>query len=121
MQETRIRSLIREDPTNHRAAKPASLGSGAREPQLLRLVCPRAPALRQEKPVQQRRPSTAKSENIIFFKGVQPRAAPGQRVNDTRPVTGVILQGSTSLAGAVPGAAMGAGGPGRALERAAGR
>ena len=82
---------------------------------------PRAPALRQEKPVQQRRPSTAKSENIIFFKGVQPRAAPGQRVNDTRPVTGVILQGSTSLAGAVPGAAMGAGGPGRALERAAGR
>ena len=58
---------------------------------------------------------------IIFFKGVQPRAAPGQRVNDTRPVTGVILQGSTSLAGAVPGAAMGAGGPGRALERAAGR
>ena len=63
MQGTRVRSLVREDPTYHRATKPVpqllSLRSRAREPQLLspraattEARMPRACALQQEKPAQ---------------------------------------------------------------------
>ena len=64
MQGTRVRALVREDPTCHGATKPRgpqllSLHSRARKPQLLSLRAtttearePRAHALQQEKPPQ---------------------------------------------------------------------
>ena len=64
MQESQVRSLIQEDPTCLRAAKPVyhncwacALASGshsywAHMPQLLKPACPRACAPQQEKPLQ---------------------------------------------------------------------
>ena len=62
MQKTQIRSMVQEDPTCCRAAKPmchnywaCTLAPGncnywAQKPQLLKPACPRACALQQEKP-----------------------------------------------------------------------
>ena len=59
VQETRVRSLVQEDPTCLEAAKPVGLCSRARGPQLPSCVLqllkpehPRACALQQEKPPQ---------------------------------------------------------------------
>ena len=61
MQETRVRSLVHEDPTGCRATKPSTitikLRSRAQEPQppspraaMTAAACPRARALQREKP-----------------------------------------------------------------------
>ena len=54
MQETRVPSLVWEDPTCHRATKPMHHDYWAcfraRQPQLLKPFCPRAHAPQQEKP-----------------------------------------------------------------------
>ena len=64
MQETRVWSLVQEDPTCHRATKlmshnywtcaldPASRNYWAHVPQLLKPSCPRSSAPQQEKPPQ---------------------------------------------------------------------
>ena len=91
MQETRVQSLIWEDPTCHGATKPVhhNCWTSALEP--IESCCPRAHALQQEKPqqweahavqwtagpsllqlekahTQQRKPSTAKINKIIYKK-----------------------------------------------------
>jgi len=58
MQESRVQSLIRKDPTCHRATKPMPHSYGVcalepRGPQLLKPTCPRVCAPQQEKPQQQ--------------------------------------------------------------------